>query len=213
MPTPTPALPRVYEPRRSWPRGAGDALCGARRVQAPAGGYEPLEVLPGSSWLAPALAIRAWVCGANAACRVRRIGARPSGALPLGQSRLRPPESSVRCEGLARVLGWRAWAGSRRRLPAPQVFKIDQTMALRIGQFQCAGAASRSMLHALLITPVAPALPEGCMATIAHCQKRARELTALAELDEPEHKAQHLADAAAWTRLAKRMLEMALRAA
>ena len=51
------------------------------------------------------------------------------------------------------------------------------------------------------------------MPTIAHCQKRARELTALAELDEPEHKAQHLADAAAWTRLAKRMLEMALCAA
>jgi hypothetical protein len=50
------------------------------------------------------------------------------------------------------------------------------------------------------------------MPTIAHCQERARELTALAER-EPEHRAQHLSDAEAWLLLAKRMLEMALRAA
>jgi hypothetical protein len=49
------------------------------------------------------------------------------------------------------------------------------------------------------------------MPTIAQCQKRARELTALAECD-PQHKAQYSADAAAWLRLASRMLETALRA-
>jgi hypothetical protein len=50
------------------------------------------------------------------------------------------------------------------------------------------------------------------MATIAHCQKRARELTALAER-EPQHKAQHLIDAAAWLLLASRMVQMAMLAA
>jgi hypothetical protein len=45
------------------------------------------------------------------------------------------------------------------------------------------------------------------MPTIAHCQKRARELTALAEHD-PQHRAQHLADAAAWLFLARRMVQM-----
>ena len=49
------------------------------------------------------------------------------------------------------------------------------------------------------------------MPTIAQCQKRARELTALAER-EPQHRAQYSADAAAWLRLASRMLETALRA-
>jgi hypothetical protein len=47
------------------------------------------------------------------------------------------------------------------------------------------------------------------MPTIAHCQERARELTALAER-EPQHRAQHLADTAAWPRLASRMVEMAV---
>jgi hypothetical protein len=50
------------------------------------------------------------------------------------------------------------------------------------------------------------------MPTIAHCQKRARELTALAER-EPQNRAQHLADAAAWLILARRMVEMAILAA
>jgi hypothetical protein len=40
------------------------------------------------------------------------------------------------------------------------------------------------------------------MPTVAYFQKRARELTALAER-EPEHKAQCLIDAAAWLLLAK----------
>jgi hypothetical protein len=46
------------------------------------------------------------------------------------------------------------------------------------------------------------------MPTIAYCQKRARELAALAE-HEPQHSAQHLTDAAAWLLLARRMVEMA----
>jgi hypothetical protein len=48
------------------------------------------------------------------------------------------------------------------------------------------------------------------MPTIAYCQKRARELTALAER-EPQHRAQHLVDAAAWLLLATRTEEMAVR--
>jgi hypothetical protein len=55
-------------------------------------------------------------------------------------------------------------------------------------------------------------LQEERMPTIAYCQKRARELTALAER-EPQHNAQHLIDAAAWLLLAKRMVEMAMLAA
>ena len=46
------------------------------------------------------------------------------------------------------------------------------------------------------------------MPTIAQCQERARELTALAER-ESQNKAQHLADAAAWLRLASRMVQIA----
>jgi hypothetical protein len=45
------------------------------------------------------------------------------------------------------------------------------------------------------------------MPTITHCQKRAHELTALAER-EPQHRAQHLADAAAWFILAARLEEI-----
>jgi hypothetical protein len=47
------------------------------------------------------------------------------------------------------------------------------------------------------------------MPTIAHCRKRAHELTALAER-EPQHKAQHLNDAEAWLILAARLEDQAL---
>jgi hypothetical protein len=46
------------------------------------------------------------------------------------------------------------------------------------------------------------------MPTVAHCRQRARELTVLAER-EPQHKTQHLNDAAAWLLLARRSEEIA----
>ena len=46
------------------------------------------------------------------------------------------------------------------------------------------------------------------MPTIAHCQIRARELTALAEA-EPEHKSEYLVDAVAWLRLARSLAHLA----
>jgi hypothetical protein len=46
------------------------------------------------------------------------------------------------------------------------------------------------------------------MPTMAHSQKRARELTALTERGS-QQKAQHLADATAWLRLATRMVQIA----
>ena len=45
------------------------------------------------------------------------------------------------------------------------------------------------------------------MSTAAECRTRARELTALAE-HEPQHRAKHLTDAAAWLVLAQRTDEM-----
>jgi len=48
------------------------------------------------------------------------------------------------------------------------------------------------------------------MITVAHCQKRARELAALAERD-PTNCIQHRNDAAAWLLLASRMEQMELR--
>jgi hypothetical protein len=45
------------------------------------------------------------------------------------------------------------------------------------------------------------------MPTIAHCRKRARELTELAER-EPENRTQHLNDAAGWLLLARRTEEL-----
>jgi hypothetical protein len=49
------------------------------------------------------------------------------------------------------------------------------------------------------------------MPTIAHRQRRARELTALAER-EPEHRAQRPVDAAAWLLLASRLEEFKFQA-
>jgi hypothetical protein len=47
------------------------------------------------------------------------------------------------------------------------------------------------------------------MPTIAQCQRRARELTALAER-EPQHKSKHLNGAEAWLFLAARLKDQAL---
>jgi hypothetical protein len=47
------------------------------------------------------------------------------------------------------------------------------------------------------------------MPTAAHCRQRARELIALAER-EPQHKTQHLIDAAGWQLLARRMEEIGI---
>ena len=47
------------------------------------------------------------------------------------------------------------------------------------------------------------------MPTVADCRQRARELTVLAER-EPQHKTQHLNDAAAWLLLARRSEELAM---
>ena len=54
---------------------------------------------------------------------------------------------------------------------------------------------------------MAPSLGGSGMSTAAECRTRAAELTALAER-EPEHRDQHLVDAAAWLVLARRTDEI-----
>jgi hypothetical protein len=54
---------------------------------------------------------------------------------------------------------------------------------------------------------VASGIRKTHMPTVTHCRKRARELIALAER-EPQHRTQHLNDAAAWLLLARRLEEI-----